>query len=79
MRYSYRVPLLPDDEDFACVTYTDAFEAYQAATGAVMDWDAFMLRITNEQYANLQSLFFHIGDVSTRSTFSWTSFTQQNA
>ena len=41
----------------------DAFEAYQAATGAVMDWTTFMLKITNEQYANLESLFFNIGNV----------------
>nr|VWO97073.1 Uncharacterized protein [Ganoderma boninense] len=37
---------------------TDAFEAYKTATGAVLDDATGMLKITNDQYANLQSLFF---------------------
>ncbi|KAI1796356.1 acid protease [Ganoderma leucocontextum] len=37
---------------------TDAFEAYKNATGAVLDDATGLLKITNDQYANLQSLFF---------------------
>ena len=37
---------------------TDAFEAYKIATGAVLDDATGLLKITNDQYANLQSLFF---------------------
>ncbi|KAM5531854.1 hypothetical protein V8D89_014484 [Ganoderma adspersum] len=37
---------------------TDAFEAYQNVTGAVLDEATGLLKITNDQYANLQSLFF---------------------
>lgn len=37
---------------------TDAFEVYKTATGAVLDDATGLLKITNDQYANLQSLFF---------------------
>ncbi|KAM5531862.1 hypothetical protein V8D89_014492 [Ganoderma adspersum] len=37
---------------------TDAFEAYQNATGAVLDETTGLLKITKDQYANLKSLFF---------------------
>ncbi|KAI8989237.1 acid protease [Trametes punicea] len=40
---------------------TDALAAYQAATGAVADPTTGLLTITQEQFANLESLFFHIG------------------
>ncbi|KAL6303180.1 acid protease [Sparassis latifolia] len=40
---------------------SDAFNAYQQATGATMDNTTGLLTITQEQYANLQSLFFTVG------------------
>ncbi|KAG6813705.1 hypothetical protein H0H92_008112 [Tricholoma furcatifolium] len=42
---------------------TEAFDAYQKATGGVLDDDTGLLRITPSQYANLQSLFFTINGV----------------
>ncbi|KAI0078071.1 aspartic proteinase precursor [Panus rudis PR-1116 ss-1] len=51
---------------------TDAFEAYQAATGAEVDPDIGLLRLTNEQFKNLESLFFHIGE----DTFEFTANAQ---
>ena len=42
----------------------DAFDAYQTVTGAVLDSATGLLRLTPDQFANLQSLFFQIGDVS---------------
>ncbi|PIL28864.1 transporter [Ganoderma sinense ZZ0214-1] len=39
---------------------SDAFAAYKNATGAVTDTTTGLLKITNDQYANLQSLFFTI-------------------
>ena len=43
---------------------TDAFQKYQAATGASHDSKTGLLTLTSSQFANLQSLFFEIGDVS---------------
>ncbi|RPD60612.1 aspartic peptidase A1 [Lentinus tigrinus ALCF2SS1-7] len=40
---------------------SDAFERYQNVTGGVPDDDVGLLRITPEQYANLDSLYFNIG------------------
>ncbi|KAI0354862.1 acid protease [Trametes cingulata] len=40
---------------------TDAFQAYQRATGATMDNATGLLTLTEQQFANLQSLFFTIG------------------
>jgi hypothetical protein len=40
----------------------DAYKRYLAATGAVFDNSTGFPRITPEQYANLQSLYFDIGD-----------------
>ncbi|KAI0333691.1 acid protease [Cubamyces sp. BRFM 1775] len=40
---------------------TDAFQAYQSATGATMDNATGLLTITQEQFDALQSLFFTIG------------------
>ncbi|KAI6148313.1 acid protease [Pisolithus tinctorius] len=40
---------------------TDAFQAYQSATGGIMDNTTGLLRITQPQYNNLQTLSFHIG------------------
>ncbi|KAJ6507706.1 acid protease [Mycena vitilis] len=41
---------------------TDAFQAYQQATGATADQTTGLLTITDDQFSNLQSLFFKIGD-----------------
>jgi hypothetical protein len=43
---------------------TDAFNAYQQATGGVPDQSTGLLTITQDQYDNLQSLFFQIGDTT---------------
>ncbi|KAG1748580.1 acid protease [Suillus lakei] len=43
---------------------TEAFQAYQQATGAVQDPNTGLLTITSQQYANLQSLYFNIGGVT---------------
>ncbi|KAI0648160.1 acid protease [Trametes meyenii] len=40
---------------------TDAFQAYQRATGATLDNATGLLTLTNAQFADLQSLFFNIG------------------
>ena len=39
---------------------TDAFQAYQKATGAKMDKTTGLLSITEQQYEKLQSLFFNL-------------------
>lgn len=46
---------------------SDAFNAYVDATGAVFDDVVGLFRLTPAQFANLESLFFHIGDVSVMS------------
>ncbi|KAI1786237.1 acid protease [Ganoderma leucocontextum] len=40
---------------------SDALAKYQKATGAVLDNNTGLLKITSAQFAKLQSLFFHIG------------------
>lgn len=40
---------------------TDAFQAYQRATGATMDQTTGLLKLSQSQFENLQSLFFTIG------------------
>ena len=40
---------------------TDAFQAYQQATGAQLDNTTGLLTLTESQFNNLQSLFFNIG------------------
>ena len=42
----------------------DALAAYVSATGAVFNEDVGLYQITPEQFGNLQSLFFTIGDAS---------------
>ncbi|RPD60618.1 acid protease [Lentinus tigrinus ALCF2SS1-7] len=42
---------------------TDAFKRYQDLTGGVPDDNVGLLRITKEQYGNLKSLYFHIGNI----------------
>ena len=41
----------------------DALQRYQRATGAVMDNATGLLRLTQAQFQNLQSLFFNINGV----------------
>ncbi|KAI0786915.1 aspartic proteinase [Abortiporus biennis] len=43
---------------------TDAFQAYQTATGAVPDSNTGLLTVTADQFASLESLFFTIGDTT---------------
>ncbi|KAF8330517.1 aspartic peptidase A1 [Amanita rubescens] len=43
---------------------SDAFTKYQQATGATMDSTTSMLTLSSSQFANLESLFFHIGDTA---------------
>ncbi|KAH8553065.1 aspartic peptidase domain-containing protein [Umbelopsis sp. PMI_123] len=40
----------------------DAFQAYQKATGAALDNTTGLFKLTADQFANLKSLYFHIGD-----------------
>ncbi|EIW53178.1 aspartic peptidase A1 [Trametes versicolor FP-101664 SS1] len=42
---------------------SDAFQRYQDFTGAKADDDTGLLSITQEQYGNLQNLYFKIGDI----------------
>lgn len=51
---------------------SDGFAAYQKATGGTLDQTTGLLKITQEQYDNLQSLFFTIGGT----TFEWTNNAQ---
>ncbi|KAH0831880.1 acid protease [Lanmaoa asiatica] len=43
---------------------TDAFQAYQQATGATLDQTTGLLTITEKQYQQLQSIYFNIGGVT---------------
>lgn len=43
---------------------TDAFQAYQQATQATLDQTTGLLTIADDQFAQLESLFFQIGSVS---------------
>ncbi|KAF9979932.1 hypothetical protein BGZ75_009060 [Mortierella antarctica] len=43
---------------------TDAYKKFQDATGAVPDQATSLLSLTSDQFANMQSLFFHIGGES---------------
>ncbi|KAI0767720.1 acid protease [Fomes fomentarius] len=43
---------------------TDALATYQSITGAVFDNNTGLLRLTPDQFANLESLFFQIGDTT---------------
>ena len=57
---------LPQDATLSGLFLTfflDAFQAYQAATGAEADPNIGLLRLTPAQYEDLESLFFKIGDV----------------
>ncbi|EJD07493.1 acid protease [Fomitiporia mediterranea MF3/22] len=41
---------------------SDAFSRYESATGATLDGKTGLLKITNDQYEKLQSLYFNIGN-----------------
>lgn len=43
---------------------TSAFQNYQKATGGTLDQTTGLLTVTEEQYNNMQSLFFQIGDTT---------------
>jgi len=43
---------------------TDAFQSYQQATGATLDQTTGLLTITEQQYEQLQSLYFNIGGIT---------------
>ncbi|ESK90485.1 aspartic peptidase a1 [Moniliophthora roreri MCA 2997] len=43
---------------------TDCFEKYMKMTGAVMDDATGLLTVTKEQFKNMKSMMFHIGDMS---------------
>jgi hypothetical protein len=51
---------------------SDAFQAYQEATGATMDQTTGLLKLSTSDFDNLQSLFFQIGDT----TFEFTANAQ---
>ncbi|KAJ4482386.1 putative aspartic protease [Lentinula aciculospora] len=51
---------------------TDAFQAYQQATQATLDQTTGLLKLSSSEFANLQSLFFQIGDT----TFEFTANAQ---
>ncbi|KAI0708411.1 acid protease [Earliella scabrosa] len=64
------IPILPtgagitDTGTTLLLLASDALAAYQTATGAVFDNNVGLLRLTPAQFANLESLFFHIGDTT---------------
>ncbi|KDR83017.1 hypothetical protein GALMADRAFT_863793 [Galerina marginata CBS 339.88] len=51
---------------------TDAFKAYEKATGAKLDQSTGLLTVTAAQFAKMKSLFFNIGDT----TFEFTANAQ---
>ena len=51
---------------------SDAFKVYQNLTGAVMDKDTGLLRVTPQQFGNLRTLLFNIGGVSSKHFLSST-------
>jgi hypothetical protein len=51
---------------------SDAFQAYQQATGATLDQTTGLLTLSASEFSNLQSLFFQIGDT----TFEFTANAQ---
>ena len=42
----------------------DAFQEYQSATSSTLDFNTGLLTVTNDQYAKLKTLSFHIGSTS---------------
>lgn len=51
---------------------SDAFSAYQKATGATLDNTTGLLKLSSSEFSNLKSLFFTIGGT----TFEWTANAQ---
>ena len=43
---------------------SDAFSAYQQATGGTMDQTTGLLKVTQDQYDQMESLFFTINEVT---------------
>ncbi|KAH9926246.1 acid protease [Epithele typhae] len=70
IRYGTSTPILSstagivDTGTTLTLISTDALTRYMAATGAVSDARTGLLRLTNAQFANLQSLFFNINGVN---------------
>jgi hypothetical protein len=56
-------PYLRLSRSLAYQNKIDAFQVYQAVTGAVPDEATGLLTLTPEQFSSLQSLFFNIGGV----------------
>jgi len=52
------------DSEVLLTHYPDAFDKYQTATGGILDHITGLLKISSQQYSNLSSLYFQIGDVS---------------
>jgi len=52
------------DSEVLLTHYPDAFDKYQTATGGILDSGTGLLKISSQQYSNLSSLYFQIGDVS---------------
>ena len=55
---------LPFFCSFVHAVVLDAFNVYQNLTGAVMDNNTGLLRVTPQQFGNMRSLVFTIGGVS---------------
>ncbi|KAK7680346.1 hypothetical protein QCA50_016586 [Cerrena zonata] len=75
---SQKLPILSDNAGITdtgttlLLIATDAFQAYQAATGAEADPDIGLLRLTPDQFDKLESLFFTIG----KETYEFTANAQ---
>ncbi|KAI1792686.1 acid protease [Ganoderma leucocontextum] len=69
IRYGDNTPILSktagivDSGTTLILLATDAFNAYQKATGAVLDKTTGLLKITKEQYNKLRCLYFTLGGV----------------
>ncbi|TFL03665.1 aspartic peptidase A1 [Pterulicium gracile] len=70
IRYGTSTPILSQTAGIVDASTTlilissDAFTRYRNATGAVLDFNTGLLRITPAQFANLQSMFFTINGVT---------------
>jgi cathepsin E len=54
---------ITDSGTFLILIASNAFDAYQKASGGVIDNDSGLLRITSSQYDGLQNLYFVISGV----------------
>ncbi|KIJ25550.1 hypothetical protein M422DRAFT_213323 [Sphaerobolus stellatus SS14] len=70
IRYGDSTTILPvsvgqlDTKNVFTLLPPPAFAAYQSATGAVLDNTTGLLRVTADQFATMESLYFDIGGVS---------------